>query len=143
MKIDFKSLNTWAYFIIILLIIAMVCIQVYVGNMRAKHCNKILTITTSLYGGYNNNELSGYFFLGSGSIQETDVVYYWINDDGVKSKHSQRMDKSVFIEDGKNIMIQKIKGCDAPSSWWAPYEKVLQYEFHVPENSIVQMYQYH
>jgi hypothetical protein len=112
-------------------------------NINQNVCNIPKIITTSLYAGYNNNEINGQFFLGSGSVNEKDMVYYWINDNDVKSKHSKTMDESVFIEDGKNVMVEKFNTCPSNLSWLLFDNNLKKIEFHVPENSIVQMYQYH
>ena len=82
--------------------------------------------------------------MGTGHIEEIDVVYYWVNNSGVKSKHSQRMDQSVFIEDGKNIMVEKITGvCPKNIQWlFDGMPHLSEFEFHVPENSIAQMYKF-
>lgn len=94
-----------------------------------------------LYAGYNDNEISGRFFLLGGHIDERDVVYYWVDNNGVKSKHSQPMYKSVFIEDGGEYLLLKKDAC--PEAWWWLFicgDTIA--EFHVPENSIRQLYQY-
>jgi len=96
-----------------------------------------------LYAGYNNSEINAHFFLGSGSINDTDMVYFWIDQNGVKSKHEARMSDSVFIEDGKNTLVLKETDCKDNLHWLFICDETFEYEFHVPENSIVQMYQYH
>lgn len=94
-----------------------------------------------IYAGYNDSEISGRWFLLSGRVDEEDVVYYWVNDSGVKSKHSQFMDDSVFIEDGGEYLLLRREAC--PEGWrWLFYCDDVTAEFHVPENSIIQMYRY-
>jgi len=111
----------------------------------------MVEIKIPLYAGYNNNVTSGNFFLGSGSINSTDMVFFWINEDGVKHKESRLMKHSSFIEDGGNYLMQSAAKC--PS--WADFmngkmhikngyliEVDMKSEFHVPENSIITMYQF-
>jgi len=94
-----------------------------------------------IYAGYNENEISGSWFLLGGWIDEEDVVYYWVDDNGVKSKHNQPMDDSVFIEDGGEYLLLRQKTCPENLRWLFICGEVAA-EFHVPENSIRQMYQY-
>ncbi len=98
---------------------------------------------TPLYAGYNDSEINGTFFLGTGAVDEKEMVYYWVDDNGIKFKQSLLMDKSVFIEDGQNVLIKRYYDCPEKWSWLLTEINYGSYEFHVPENSIGQMFQYH
>jgi hypothetical protein len=111
-------------------------------KLNMNTCTIEQPITTTLYAGYNDSEINGSFFLGTGHIDEQEMVYYWIDENGVKSKHDQPMSMSVFIEDGKNIMVEKYEICPNNLQWLFIDPGLYQIEFHVPKNSIVQMYKY-
>ena len=115
-----------------------------VGLIKANNdvCSILETQTTPLYAGHNASEISGSFMLGSGTIEEVDYVYYWVDSGGIKSKHKRRMNNSVFIEDGKNVMLQKANVCPENLKWLFIENGHYKIEFHVPEGSISQMYQY-
>jgi hypothetical protein len=105
-------------------------------------CTKVEIVERiEIYAGYNDNEIRGRLFLLSGHIDEKDVVYYWVDDNGVKPKHSQPMDNSVFIEDGGEYLLLRHRTCPENLRWLFVCDAVT-IEFHVPENSIRQMYQY-
>ena len=72
-------------------------------------CSIETSRTTNLYAGHNDSEIQGSFMLGSGTIEKIDYVYYWVDNGGIKSKHKVTMSSSVFIEDGKNIIISKLE----------------------------------
>ncbi|MDD5169015.1 MAG: hypothetical protein PHN75_09370 [Syntrophales bacterium] len=114
-------------------------------NLRT--CDVLQSVATPLYAGYNDSEISGRYFLSSGTVNDVAMVYYWVDNNGVKSRYSQKMDQSVFIEDGKNEMIEIYKMCPKKWRWFfLPLNELPQrkrFEFHVPEHSIPQMYQYH
>jgi uncharacterized membrane protein len=133
------TMNPLYLMMAIVLVFIIVFGAIYINQ---KNCTIDHAIITELYAGYNNSEIEGHFFLGSGSVNEKEMVYYWANNDGIKSKHSQEMSMSVFIEDGKNIMVEKYHVCPDKLQWLFINPGLYQIEFHVPENSIVQMYQY-
>ena len=131
-----------SYLLGVILVIALATIPVAVFT-NSKVCDVPSKIVTPLYAGYNNSELHGDFFLGSGSVDDVDMVYYWVNNNGVKSKHSKKMSDSVFIEDGKNLMVETYESCPKNLNWlFIDVGKTGKTEFHVPENSIMQMYKY-
>lgn len=131
-KIDLR----WIF--ILLIIISVISFPIINNTV----CSTQYEDITKLYAGYNGLETNGSFFLGSGSIEEVDMVYYWVDNDGIKSKHSERMGNSVFIEDGKNIMAKKYNGCPSGWNWFFIESSFGKVEFHVPEGSIAQMYGY-
>ena len=110
-------------------------------------------IKTPLYAGFNDNVNTGTFFLGSGSINSRDVVFFWINNDGVKRKEQRLMANSTFIEDGGNYMLEDAGKCPAwvtklygnirgmENGYYINHAD-MNVEFHVPENSIITMYQF-
>lgn len=110
--------------------------------LNKSSCNVEVVEKVEIFAGYNDSSMNGRFFLGSGSVDEKDVVYYWANNNGVKTKHSQPMDKSVFIEDGGGYVLLKSQTCKEGWDWFFLCDGFYQAEFHVPEGSIVQMYQY-
>jgi len=132
----------WA--IVALLLMFATPIGVAVGGMaiNLNVCDIENSSITELYSGYNSNDIGGHFFLGSGTVNEKDMVYYWINNNGILSKHQRGMDESVFIEDGKNIMVEKSLLCPNNLQWLFIEPGLYQVEFHVPEGSVAQMYQY-
>ena len=73
-----------------------------------------------------------------GQIETNNVVYYWVKQENVLSRHNAPMDKSIFIEDGKNYVIVKQKVCNPEWLFISSDEKA--YEFHVPEGSVNNMY---
>lgn len=105
-------------------------------------CNAEQSNITNLYAGYNDSNISGTFFLGSGSIDNKEVVYYWVDNNGVKSKHSHDMAISTFVEDNGNYMVEKSLVCPSQVSWLFLPGGISSVEFHVPEHSIATMYQY-
>ena len=91
-----------------------------------------------LYSGNNDFQLSGNWSIFGGMVDEKDVVFYWTNNNGVLTKQSVGMLNSSFIEDGENKLIIYDSYCNK-------YPKIYtgeKYEFHVPENSVMQLYEY-
>ena len=112
----------------------------YIGNKCLyRYPEKI-----ELYSEYNDSEIGGTFLLGSGSIDQVDRVYFWTKRGNILRKNNVLMDKSVFIEDGETYMnTYYLKTVD--TFWCKPnfYEnQVAGYEFHVPEGSVTNMYQF-
>ena len=59
----------------------------------------------NLYAGNNDFQLSGEWSIFGGRVDTEDVVFYWVNENGVLSKHNAPMSQSTFIEDGKNQLL--------------------------------------
>jgi hypothetical protein len=138
MYIMCKTNTAWGMLVLVIMVVGLTMIQL-------AQCDTPNFTKTNLYAGYNGLNTFGRFFLGSEEISENDVVYYWINQDGVKSKHNQPMSDSIFIEDGGNYMIEKSYSCPKDMGWFfinPNTYKESSFEFHVPENSIVSMYEY-
>jgi hypothetical protein len=122
----FIPITVW----VILLIISIV--------LNTNHCSIIEKTKISLYSGNNGNEVSGSFFLGSGTVKETDYVYYWTKDESnILEKNKIQMDNSKFIEDGNQYLEVISERCTSNFYLDATSNKYL---FHVPENSVAQMY---
>jgi len=132
--------NRWKIILCGALFIACLLFCLYIGS----NCNVVAEQTIPLYAGFNSQTTSGNFILGSGTIEEVDMVYYWIDENGIKSKHHVPMRLSVFIEDGKNTLVKRYATCKKGFEWAIPYnlDSVIEFEFHVPENAIMQMYQF-
>jgi hypothetical protein len=142
-EIDVPYYVEWKVLLIMSAVIAIpLAIVLALMFFNENMCDKFETVERiNIYAGYNDSEINGHFFLASGRIDEADVVYYWINNSGVKSKHSQPMDRSVFIEDGGEYLLIKRNACHEGWRWFFVCTDVIA-EFHVPENSIRKMYQY-
>lgn len=111
------------------------------GLIFLDKCTVQEVVITPLYAGYNQGEINGSFFLGSGRVDEVDTVFYWVNDGGILTKHSVFMRDSKFIEDGKNILESTYYVCPKLG---IGVDRVVpeSFLFHVPQNSIVNMYQF-
>ena len=95
----------------------------------------------NLYAGSNDSELNGQWSIFGGNIETEDVVYYWINENGVKTRHDVPMSQASFIEDGQNKLL-----IFYPMCWEFPeheiYSSHIKYEFHVPQDSVANMYRF-
>lgn len=133
-------------FFSLLFFVIYVCVSVYgIWSLNFKYCQVLETERIDLYAGYNSNEISGSFFLLAGSISDEDTVYYWINENGFKTKHEVSMKNSAFIEDGGEYLIKNKYVCQDNINWlfiMPLADPDYKYEFHVPEGSILTMYGY-
>lgn len=130
---------------ILFLLFYSVGATIYIAKLNFQYCDVLKTERIDLYSGFNDNKMSGSYFLIAGSISENDTVYYWINEDGLKTKHEVPMRDSSFIEDGGEYLLKHRLTCRDNLIWLfliplndPPY----RYEFHVPEGSILNMYNY-
>ena len=105
--------------------------------VRDRNCSVEKYESVPLYSGSNGLEIHGSFR----SINEVDTVYYWVDNNGIKAKHSVPMSESVFIEDGNRELIIRYYDCNS-YFWWGEARDVYLYEFHVPEGSVSNIYFY-
>lgn len=135
----YDIISEW-WMIIIIVLSPILCLVV---NLIV--CSVDKEIIIPLYAGYNSSTIQGEFFLGSGNINGVDMVYYWVDDNGVLTKHSVPMSDSSFIEDGKNVLIQKCHNVCPSNLYWLFLSSVsdeVKLEFHIPKGSIIQMYNF-
>ena len=96
----------------------------------------------NLYSSHNSNEIFGNWSILGGQIEEKDVVYYWVDDDGVLSKHYELMNKSTFIEDGGEYLLLIKREPPENLKWLFVPDGLQKAEFHVPEGSVARMYSF-
>jgi hypothetical protein len=97
----------------------------------------------NIYAGHNSLETQGQFFLLTGYANDVDTVYYWVKDDsGTLRKYNISMSKSVFIEDGGQYVVFRGIKCDNYPLFCLIENVVEEAEFHVPEGSVISIFQY-
>jgi hypothetical protein len=110
-------------------------------KLNESQCGIDASYSVPLYSGHNANKLHGSFFLMGGQIDEVDTVYYWVQSGNTLRKYSNPMWSSSFIEDGENYLLIKQTKCT--SNWFFDNSgNPTTYEFHVPEGSVANMYNF-
>lgn len=139
----FMESNNLVISISIFLLLAFLFVVAFgVNTLNERGCNIEEIEKISIYSSYNATSTEGGFVLGSGSVDEKEIVFYWVNNNGVKSKQHQLMSQSIFIEDGNRYVLLKSRVCKENMKWFYICEGFYQAEFHVPEGSIAKMYDY-
>ena len=135
------KLPIWVH---ILISLVLVLLSLF-GLRQANYHIEQYSYNIDIYSGYNDFQTNGQFFLGSGTINEKDYVYFWVEDKGgVLRKFSYCMNISSFVEDGGNYVIVTESRCDPEWKWLCGgYGEILKSaEFHIPEGSIYNMYRF-
>jgi hypothetical protein len=123
------------------LIIALFTASIFGMVTLARNSCTDTSYNVPIYSGSNGKVISGHFFLGSGDIETQDLVEYWVKNGVQLKKYSAPMSESVFIEDGENFIRYTKQDCSL--AWLAPVnESITQFTFHVPEDSVAQMYEF-
>ncbi len=98
--------------------------------------------TIPVYSGYNDGITEGRYFLLSGYVDEVDTVFYWEQEtDGALVKRSVPMRHAKFYEeDRKDGEVEIFNyGC-INAEWYFCYCEYSEYNFHVPQGSIISEY---
>jgi len=131
-------------FIIVIVIVLLIAFKVNTYFKSVVYCVNNFTYSQieeiKLYSGSNNIQDKGSWTILGSSVNNVDKVFYWQNDNNILTKHEVSMKDSIFIEDNKNILIVYETKCDK----YPKLDNIAdnRYEFHVPENSIIQLYNY-
>lgn len=141
-----KGRNMKKYILIFTLIIGLMVSLTGCSNLdkpvQERHIN--------LYSLSNNTQISGSFFLGCGSISEKPVFYFYYGDP-IYSPNSKALS---YVYANDSIIYEDLKDGEAPYLVIAFTEprrpfpgtvesskcRIVQYEFHVPQNSINQTF---
>ena len=139
--------ESWASctgFIIMVVLVLFLAFKVNTYFKSVVYCINNFTYSQieeiKLYSGSNNIQDKGSWTILGSSVNNVDKVFYWQNDNNILTKHEVSMKDSIFIEDNKNILIVYETKCDK----YPKLDNIAdnRYEFHVPENSIIQLYNY-
>ena len=110
--------------------------------ISAAHADELASeYNVKLYSGFNEMQLEGHIFLLSGTMNERDVVKYWVKDsDGMLKKYWNYMSSSSFYEEDRidGYLITKTYSCQK-NKWffcWPLATEHKKYEFHIPYGSI-------
>ena len=99
-------------------------------------CDNIKIVKSKkIYSLYNDNELNGYFVLGSGSIEQKEYYYYFTKDDGAYYK--EKISSNVgIIETEKTPRIETI--IMRPNIWYGEaVETIIRQKIYVPKGTII------
>ena len=107
-------------------------------GVYSPQCNEVSTDTIKFYSGYTLENISGRFFILSGSITSDNYVYYWKEyPDGKKVQEKQPMDSSFFYEEDRKDGTMTVHNYYCGwSDWGFTGRGGSTYEFHVPYGSI-------
>ncbi len=91
-----------------------------------------------------STNVSGSFFLGSGTVDEEAVFYYYRSDNGVLSLKYRYADKTTIVEDENDNPYMLCKGEEYVGMYKSDnpptFDIYAECSFHVPEGSVVKSY---
>lgn len=121
-------------FIVLLLVAAILS-----GVSGGAPVYKTETSTTNLQAVSNGSDLSGHFFLGSGSVKDEKMFSYLYKENGWTRTGQQKASQSFVAEDA-NVETARLDKVEIYRNyWWAGQANVeTRYEFHIPKNSVVE-----
>lgn len=85
--------------------------------------------------------MSGSFFLGSGTVEDEPVFYYYERENGRVTLERIKADDAVIIEDeSSRPYVSYLEEVSNNSLWYLGGMESSRIEFHVPPNSIITNY---
>jgi hypothetical protein len=97
----------------------------------------------SLYSGFNDARIEGNFYLLTGSVNEEDRVFFWVEDETTGAIHRESIkftNQATFYEEDRKdgVLMRDVYKC--PKNWfwtaWSFCRDTSFYSFKIPQGSI-------